>query len=362
MKMESFWKNKRVLVTGHSGFKGSWLSIWLDALGASVTGLSLTPEKESNIISLSPLNGRITHFYGDINDGLFVHRVLSESDPEIVIHMAAQPLVLRSYMEPMETLETNVLGTARILNELQQLKRSGLSCKAFLNVTTDKVYKNKEWVWGYREIDELGGNDPYSCSKACSELITAMFAKSFFHGDDISLATARAGNVVGGGDWSENRLVPDCIKSLVKGNDIVLRRPESVRPWQHVIEPLAGYLLLSEYLYNNKVGFDSWNFGSDRSHTVRDVSENMHRLWKPEKGQIIMRDSEYEETNLLKLNSSKSESIIGWKNVFSMETTLEYVINWYYNVLVKNKSSYDTTLEQLESISSCFNKNSILIN
>lgn len=359
--MNKFWAGKRVLITGHTGFKGSWLTIWLHALGAKVSGLSNSDERGNNIVSLDKLDGCIENYSGDINDAKFVNHALKESDPEIIIHMAAQPLVLKSYADPLGTLNINVMGTATILNELYTLKKSGLTSKVFLNVTTDKVYKNKEWVWGYREIDDLGGNDPYSCSKACSEFVTSMFAKSFFSDTDINLATARAGNVVGGGDWSENRLVPDCIKSLVKGEDIVLRRPRSVRPWQHVLEPLAGYLLLCEYLYDNDTEFESWNFGADNSYSVEQVSKQMARLWKDSKSKIITGSSIFEETNLLKINSNKAESSIGWKNTFSMDDVIEYVSEWYYRVLVEGEDSYDLSIEQLKKASKLFRKESIVI-
>ncbi|WP_336194384.1 CDP-glucose 4,6-dehydratase [Providencia stuartii] len=358
--MERFWENKTVLITGANGFKGSWLSIWLSNLGAKVVGLSKHVDCTSNIFD--NINNNILNFYGDINDDKLINFILSESNPDIIIHMAAQPLVLASYLDPHETMKTNVLGTNCLLKELYELKKQGLKTKVFLNVTTDKVYKNKEWIWGYRETDQLGGLDPYSCSKACSEMVTEMYARSFFKDLDISFSTVRAGNVVGGGDWSENRLIPDCIKSFVSDCDISIRFPNSIRPWQHVIEPLAGYMLLAESMYKTTIKFDSWNFGTNQSVTVKEVVDILFSLWKKNDLKTKVSPSLINESNLLKLDSHKSAYHLGWSNIFTINEVMRYTVEWYEAYFYKNQKSESITLEQLRLFSSKFNKESLIIN
>lgn len=359
--MSEFWRNKDILITGANGFKGSWLSIWLNELGANITGLSKNSHCESNILNIGTLNGRINHFYGDINDCDFVNSVIASANPDIIIHMAAQPLVLASYLDPNGTLATNILGTSHLLNELHKLKKVGLKTKVFLNITTDKVYRNKEWLWGYRETDELGGLDPYSCSKSCAEMVTEMYANTFFNTVDMSLATARAGNVIGGGDWSDNRLVPDCIKSFLNNDDIGIRNPNSVRPWQHVVEPLAGYLMLARSLYETPRQFDSWNFGSSHTHQVQEVTKILFNYWQPKVSQIGFSQSEYKESHLLKLDSQKAYQLLNWENIFTIEEVVQHTVEWYLDYFNNEKSSFDITLNQLKHFSSQFYQGTLTI-
>ena len=253
-----FWVDKRVLVTGHTGFKGSWLSLWLQTLGANLMGLALEPPTTPNMFELANIGEGMKSYVADIRDFNAVEKVVSEARPEIVIHMAAQPLVRYSYQNPIETYATNVMGTVHLLEALQ--KQAGT--KTVVNVTSDKCYENKEWVWGYREDEPMGGFDPYSNSKGCAELVTSAYRRSFFQDKGIGLASARAGNVIGGGDWAQDRLIPDILKSFQAHEPVFIRSPDATRPWQHVLEPLSGYLALAEALWNDPVQFaQAWNFG-----------------------------------------------------------------------------------------------------
>jgi len=333
----SFWKHKRVFLTGHTGFKGAWLSLWLTQMGAKVTGFALEPSTNPSLFELVQLEQLVDSHIGNINDLESLAKVMLNSNPDIVIHMAAQPLVGDSYSDPVGTFHTNVIGTAHVLEAAKQAIQGGCTIRAILNVTTDKCYENKEWHWGYRELDPLGGKDPYSASKACSEIITASYRDSFFpvskfkeHG--VGIATARAGNVIGGGDWSKDRLIPDCINALIENKPIVLRRPQAVRPWQHVLEPLYGYIVLVEHLYEHGEKYSqAWNFGPEYTD-CRKVGDVVHRLVKEWKGNMEFVSSSkvtYNEANLLMLDCSKSKALLGWRPVWTLEQALGKIVQWY---------------------------------
>lgn len=326
---ESFWKNKKVFLTGHTGFKGSWLSLWLHKLGADITGYSLPVPTSPALFEIARVEELLTNsIVGDINNYQFLRECIQEAQPEIVIHMAAQPLVRKSYDNPIETYQTNIMGTVNIM----EAARACSSIKAILNVTTDKCYDNKEWEWGYREYEPLGGHDPYSSSKACSELVTAAYRDSFLSLLDIKVATARAGNVIGGGDWAEDRLIPDLLESLVNQTRIQIRNPAAIRPWQHVLEPLKGYLLLCENLIlKGKDYAQAWNFGPLESEmkTVQWIVEKMLEKW-PNKnpGYSVITQHEKMEANILKLDSSKAIQKLGWKPNWSIDTALNSITEW----------------------------------
>lgn len=327
-----FWKDKRVFITGHTGFKGSWLTLWLTMLGAEITGYALEPPTNPSLYRLCNLDNDINSIIGDIRDKEKLKKALLESKPEIIIHMAAQPLVRESYSNPVETYETNVMGIVYLLEAIRQCA----SVRAVVNVTTDKCYENKEWVWGYRENEPLGGFDPYSNSKACSELVTSSFRNSFFppenykaHG--VAMATARSGNVIGGGDWAKDRLIPDCLRSLIKGEQIIIRNPNSIRPWQHVLEPLSGYLLLAEKLYQEGTKFgEAWNFGPDDSDakTVKWIVEKICNKWGTDASYLIDRTEHPHEAQYLKLDCSKANIQLGWKQKWKLEEAISKIVNW----------------------------------
>lgn len=323
-----FWSGRKVLLTGHTGFKGSWLGIWLVSLGADVRGVSLAANTNPSLYQELELHQDLDHIECDIRDQNSLHKYVSEFRPEVVFHLAAQPLVRRSYSNPVETYSTNVMGT---LNLLEAIKATS-SVRAVVNVTTDKCYENREWVWGYRETDALGGHDIYSSSKACSEILTNSYRLSFLAKSETLLATARAGNVVGGGDWAEDRLVPDIVRALGKGKDINLRNPNSTRPWQHVLEPLFGYLILAEKLFDGRSELaSSWNFGpnDDSVQTVRGVSEKMCNLWGGNSKIRIPAVSGPHEAGVLKLDISKVREKLGWEPRWNLDKTLESIVHWH---------------------------------
>ncbi len=318
----NFYKNKRIFLTGHSGFKGSWLNLWLTSLGADVFGYSLEPETQPALYNVLNLKNGI---FADILDSEMLERTMKAFKPDIVFHLAAQPLVRKSYREPVLTYQTNVIGT---LNVLEAARKCG-TVKGFVNITTDKVYENKEEDVKYKETDPLGGYDMYSSSKACSEILSASYRRSFLHESEFALATARAGNVIGGGDWAEDRLIPDCIKSINSDSLINIRSPRSVRPWQHVLEPLAGYLILGERLYNygNRYA-ESFNFGPDEVVTVKDVADMVCELYG--KGTVVYDESEHpHEANLLMLDPGKAKSVLGWKMRYDTKTAVQKTVEWY---------------------------------
>lgn len=341
------YRGRRVLVTGHTGFKGSWLSLWLHALGAEVTGLALDPPSDPNHWDLLELP--ITDHRIDIRDEAAVREVFAEAKPEMVFHLAAQPLVRRSYHEPVNTWATNVMGTAHVLESIRRTSE----VRAAVIVTTDKCYENQEWPWPYREIDRLGGHDPYSASKAGAELITASY-RSAFLGDAGGplVATARGGNVVGGGDWSEDRLIPDLVRSLVAGESLVIRSPRATRPWQHVLDCLSGYLLLGQRLLEGDVHCaEPWNFGPDQQGTrnVEEVLQALTHEWPRLDWQVATAQQPH-EAGLLQLDSTKAKLRLGWQPVWSHEEALGHTASWYREWLESGTAS---STHQLSAYTAC---------
>jgi CDP-glucose 4,6-dehydratase len=320
------YNGRHVLVTGHSGFKGSWLTLWLQMLGAKVTGISLPPETSPNHWDLLDLAA--TSHYVDIRNQPMLEETMLRTRPDMVFHLAAQPLVRRSYQNPLETWATNVMGTAHVLDACRQLP----DLKAVVVVTTDKCYENKEWVWGYREIDPLGGHDPYSASKAGSELVAASFRRSFFSVPDSPLlASARAGNVIGGGDWSEDRLIPDVVRSVAGGNPVEIRSPNATRPWQHVLECLSGYLLLGQRLLKgDRSCAEAWNFGPDRegNRPVKEILGMLKADW-PAVAWHLADQKQPHEAKLLQLDSDKARRELAWQPVWSLEEGVAATAEWY---------------------------------
>lgn len=319
---------KKVLVTGHTGFKGSWLCLWLQSLGAEIIGLSLEPDTNPSHYNL--LNLDLNSIIGDIRDQSVIDQVIRTEKPEIIFHLAAQPLVKKSYRDPLDTYQTNVIG----LIHLYEACRKSTSVKYILNVTTDKCYENNEWVWGYRENEPLGGYDPYSASKACSEIITSSYKRSFFHEQGVLLASARAGNVIGGGDWAEDRLFPDMISSIINKEVVEIRSPHATRPWQHVLEPLSGYLLLMQKLIQEGEFFaEAYNFGPDtlKSLTVKEVVEIVHSQWSDLQYSIPEIKNKVHEAGALKLDCSKAMQYLEWENTWYSETSVVKAVHWYKN-------------------------------
>ena len=322
----NFYKGKKVLVTGHTGFKGSWLCKLLSMEGAEVTGYSLKPPTEPSLFKLANIEQEINSVIGDIRDLAAVQQVFEESQPEIVLHLAAQPIVRDSYKEPVYTYETNVMGTVNIL----ECVRNSSCVKSFLNVTTDKVYLNKEWHWGYRENEELDGFDPYSNSKSCSELVTHSYKNSFFVDGRVAISTARAGNVIGGGDFANDRIVPDCIRAAVAGQDIVVRNPFSTRPYQHVLEPLAAYLMIAARQYEDIKFAGYYNVGPDDVDCFQTGA--LVDLFVSKWGAGLKWLNEYDggphEANFLKLDCSKLKAVFGWKPRWNLDTAIEKTVEW----------------------------------
>ena len=326
-----FWRNRRVLVTGHTGFKGAWLSLWLLRMGARVTGFALPPSTSPNLFTLAALDQGIDSQLGDVRDPSAVDRVMARSGAEVVFHLAAQALVRRSYVDPVGTYAANVMGTAHVLDAARRASGVG----AIVVVTSDKCYENREWWWPYREEDAMGGHDPYSSSKGCAELVTAAWRRSFCLADEarpVGLGSARAGNVIGGGDWADDRLVPDCMRAFASGDAVVLRRPEAVRPWQHVLEPLAGYLMLAERLSGDPRGFgEAWNFGPapDDARPVAWVVERLSRFWGDDARWELDRGTHPHEAGLLQVDASKARARLGWAPRLSLEEGLRWTVEWY---------------------------------
>lgn len=326
--MREFWNGKKILITGHTGFKGSWLAFWLEMLGAEICGYALAPESQPNLFANLALENQIKSVIGDVRDLRAFENVLKNFQPEIVFHLAAQSLVRKSYRAPVETYETNVIGTVNVL----EAARSVAAVKAVVVVTTDKVYENKEWHWAYRETERLGGFDPYSNSKACAELAVSAYRNSFFAEGDCLIATARAGNVIGGGDWSEDRLLPDVFRSLVFGEKLLIRNPASVRPWQHALEPLAGYLKLAEKLYAGEKQFaEAWNFGPAEADAkpVGWILEEIKRAWNEPVDWEIESEKQPHEARLLKLDSAKAKNELNWLPKLSLDEAVKLTAEWY---------------------------------
>jgi CDP-glucose 4,6-dehydratase len=332
MVNKAFWKGKKVLITGHTGFKGSWLSMFLHKLGAEVCGYSLEPPTNPNLYELCNINSFVTSTIADIRDFDSILKKIDTDKPEIIIHMAAQPLVRLSYAEPVVTYQTNVIGTMNLLEAVRVSKSN--SVRVIVNVTTDKCYENKEWLWPYRENEPLGGHDPYSSSKACSEIITASYRNSFFNianydQHHLAIATARAGNVIGGGDWASDRLIPDFIRAILNRKVIIIRNPDSIRPWQHVLEPLSGYLMLSEQLYNNGVSFaESWNFGpnDEDAKSVRWIVEKLCEMYSNGAAYELDKNAHHHEATYLKLDCSKAKEKLRWHPMWNLNKALESII------------------------------------
>ena len=344
---KKFWKNKKVFVTGHTGFKGSWLCYLLHLLESKICGLALEPDTSPSLFNTLHLERKINHNICDIDDVDSVNKLLIEFQPEIVIHLAAQPLVSVSYADPIKTFKTNIFGT---INLFDAIKKNGSSVKAVINVTSDKVYLNKE-INAFCEDDPLGGNDPYSCSKACSDLISIAYAKSFLNKNGVNVATARSGNVIGGGDWALDRLIPDIFRSVETNSSVYIRNPKSIRPWQHVLEPISGYLLLAQLLYNNETEhFSSWNFGPRIEDCLR-VSSVIEKLNSISKYKITweqLPNEKFDEVNTLKLNSKKSISILGWRQKWSLTCALEKTVVWYESWIEKKDVSHLTKKQIFE--------------
>lgn len=346
------YRGKRVLLTGHTGFKGSWLALWLDELGAEVTGIALPPESQPNhwdLLRLPTDDRRL-----DIRDINALLQVFNEKQPEIVFHLAAQPLVRRSYRDPIGTWATNVMGTVNVLEACGKQP----SVRAVVAITTDKCYENLEWPWGYRENDRLGGHDPYSASKAGAELVAASYRSAFFNTNTAPLlATARAGNVIGGGDWSEDRLVPDLIRALEKNQSLEIRSPLATRPWQHVLESLSGYLLLGQkLLMEDKAFAEAWNFGPEPegNRTVSEVLGKLRCQWEPLRWHVTERPQPHEAT-LLYLDSTKARSLLRWQPVWNIDTTLVKTADWYRAWLETGEAISRAQLKGYIADASCIN-------
>jgi CDP-glucose 4,6-dehydratase len=329
----AFWRSKKVLITGHTGFKGSWLSLWLQSLRANVVGYALSPPTMPSLFEVARVADGMTSIVGDVRDLEHLRAIVAEHCPEIVIHMAAQPLVRYSYDHPVETYSTNVMG---IVNVLEAVRLSE-TVQVVVTITSDKCYENREWVWGYRENEPMGGHDPYSSSKGCAELVISAYRRSYFPAEEyqhhaVTLASTRAGNVIGGGDWAKDRLIPDIMNAMLENRPVIIRSPNAIRPWQHVLEPLGGYLLLAEKLWVHGPEFaQGWNFGPN-DEDVKPVSwivETLSNMWGEGARWEIDSASHPHEATYLKLDCSKARSLLGWSPKTCLSTTLEWIVEWY---------------------------------
>jgi CDP-glucose 4,6-dehydratase len=349
--MRSFWKGKKVFLTGHTGFKGGWLALWLTDMGADVYGYALAPPTSPSFFDVCNLAARLkANTFADLRDADALSNAMQAAQPDIVLHLAAQPLVRYSYVAPVETYAVNVMGTVNMLEAVRKTP----SVKVVLNITTDKCYENREWVWPYRENEAMGGYDPYSSSKACSELVTSAYRQSFLAAAGIHLASARAGNVIGGGDWAADRLIPDFLRAMDKEQAIVIRSPNAVRPWQHVLEPLSGYLMLAEKLYGEGHLFaEGWNFGPDESD-ARPVQWIVEKLCSQVPGSSWKCDlaPQPHEANLLRLDSSKAKAKLGWHPRWRLDTALENTLAWH-QAWVRGDTMSDVSLAQIHAYELC---------
>lgn len=347
----NFYKGKNILITGHTGFKGSWLSIWLTKLGANVTGYALNPPTEPSMFELCKINDRINSIIGDMRDRDNLVKIITMTQPEIIFHMAAQPLVRRSYEQPIETFETNIMGTVNLLDSVRHCP----SVRVVVNVTTDKCYENNESFWGYREVDRLGGYEPYSSSKACSELVTDSYRNCYFNPDQydqhkVAIATARAGNVIGGGDFALDRLIPDCIRGMMRNEELLIRNPHAIRPWQHVLEALTGYMQLAMRLGIDGCKYNgAWNFGpeKDNEKAVEYIVDKMCSLWDGDSKYRFDTSRQPHETSYLKLDSYKARKLLGYESKLGINKALEMVVDWMDVYKNNKKNLYDFTVSQI---------------
>ena len=352
--LSGFWRGRRVFLTGHTGFKGGWLALWLAHLGANVRGYALDPSTDPNLFTVGHVGKAIEDIRGDIRDGERLDHSMREFRPEVVFHLAAQPLVRHSYEDPIGTYETNVIGTARVLDAVRRTP----SVRGVVSVTTDKCYENKEWVWPYRECDPLGGYDPYSSSKACAEIVSAAYRQSYFPVDKLSehgvaVATARAGNVIGGGDWSADRLIPDLIRGFLSGEPVRIRRPHAIRPWQHVLEPVYGYIRLAEELTAGGPAAarfaTAYNFGpgEDDSQPVSWIAQRMTNFWGNGASWVLDEDHGPHEAGYLRLDASRARRDLAWTPRLRLETALEWLVEWYRTWQSSPSTMNDFTLSQI---------------
>lgn len=341
------YRNRKVLVTGHTGFKGAWLAMWLSKLGAEVIGYSLEPPTNPSLFEICKLEGKVTSIIGDVRDDEKLKGVLNTYQPEIIFHLAAQPIVRLSYIKPKDTYETNVMGTVNILEAAKNTK----SVKAVVVITSDKCYENKEMIYGYRETDPMGGFDPYSSSKGCVEMVVSSYMKSFYIEKGIALASVRAGNVIGGGDWAEDRLIPDFVRSVLEDKAITIRNPIATRPWQHVLEPLSGYLWIGALMIQNREKYNGgWNFGPEDTDmlNVQEILNLSIKKWG--KGKVDI-DKSYQphEANSLRLDISKAKAYLKWYPVYEIENTVKKTIEWYKTYYMHEKvDMYEYTIQQIE--------------
>ncbi|WP_428311604.1 CDP-glucose 4,6-dehydratase [Hydrocarboniphaga sp.] len=351
----AFWSGKRVFLTGHTGFKGSWLSLWLQAMGAKVSGFALAPETQPSLFDEAKVADGMQSRFGDIRDYEALSAALREAQPEIVIHMAAQALVRYSYTHPVETYAVNVMGTVHLLEAVRQCP----GVRAVVSVTSDKCYDNKEWHWGYREDEPMGGYDPYSNSKGCAELVTASYRQSYFNPErysqhGVALASARAGNVIGGGDWALDRLIPDFIRAISQGTAVTIRSPHAIRPWQHVLEPLSGYLTLAETLYTKGADYaEGWNFGPADSDArpVEWIVDRITRRWGDGASWNLDQAPQPHEAHYLKLDCSKARARLNWQPRWNLETTIDRIIDWH-KAQLSGADVRAVTLQQIDEYQS----------
>ncbi|EPZ8123207.1 CDP-glucose 4,6-dehydratase [Yersinia enterocolitica] len=343
-----FWKGKKVFLTGHTGFKGSWLALWLQGMGAQVKGFALAPPTTPSLFEQAQVERGIESQIGDIRDLHAITESMVAFNPDILIHMAAQPLVRLSYREPVETYSTNVMGTVHVLEAAR--KCPGL--RAIVNVTTDKCYENQEWEWGYRENEPMGGHDPYSNSKGCVELVTSAYRNSFFDSEhSAALASARAGNVIGGGDWADDRLIPDILRAVEQSKPVVVRNPKATRPWQHVLEPLSGYLVLAQHLWEHGQPFaQGWNFGprDEDAQPVEWILDHMVQAWGDGASWQLDSDPQPHEARYLKLDISKARTHLKWEPTWGLETTLTRIVNWH-RAWLQSDNMHARCIEEINS-------------
>lgn len=340
-----FWFGKKVFLTGHTGFKGGWLSLWLQSLGAEVSGYALKPSTTHNLFTIANVgSGMANSTIADIRDASALKDAMKQAQPDIVLHLAAQPLVRYSYSDPVETYSVNVMGTVNLFEAI----RKTTSVRAVVNVTTDKCYENREWVWPYREDEAMGGYDPYSSSKGCSELVTSAYRRSFLADAGIAVASARAGNVIGGGDWAPDRLIPDFLRAIDSGNTLVIRSPNAIRPWQHVLEPLSGYLILAEQLFTKGAEFaEGWNFGpSDEDACTVGWIVNQLVTAIPDSSWEIDQKPQLHEANHLRLDSSKAHISLNWQPRWKLQTALQKIVEWHKDWKL-GKNMHKCTLGQI---------------